>query len=239
MGKNRIKSSRIHLPAPSGVLVENLEGLVNRCKRVIEHALAAKKLGFNPLKASGNRTIYLLTGAGATSAEAKYKYSVVPFLALQSRLYWLAASLEFVFENKMHRLLSVSLLIFEGEATDDRKSALLRAEWARLDKNSRVSHAQPHWHVYPSRINREVYDDRTEFKLKTDIQAFVPEAPAFESSNELDLEWDRAEKFHFAMASRWHIDGKDAHQEEMQVDRLLKWLDGCIRYTRGQLEFLY
>jgi hypothetical protein len=242
MGKKRIKASPIQPPAPSGVLLENLEGIVNKCKRVIEDALAVKKLRFITQRVSGNRTVCLLTGEGAKRAEAKYKYSVIPFLALQSRLYWLAASLEFVFENRMYRLLSVSLLIFEGEATDDRKSALLRAEWACLDEDTRAPHAQPHWHIYPSRINREAYEDRTEFKLKTDIQPFAPEAPVVESNNEFDIEWDRSEKFHFAMASRWHIvgfDEKGAHQEEMQIDGLLKWLDGCIRYTRSQFEFLY
>lgn len=216
------------------------DGFVKDCRKAIEKALDYTPIGFNEQRGIlGNRKLYILTGAGATPAEAKYKYSAIPFFRSQYGIYWLAASLEFEFQQGIYHIVSVSFLIFEGEATDNRKSALLRAEWACPQKNDRARHAQPHWHIYSSPINKETAGERIGFKADAEIQTFDPEALEIEPREGTVGEWERAEKFHFAMAARWHAEGNDAHQEEMQADRILKWLEGCIKYTWNQFAFLY
>ena len=216
------------------------EGFVKDCREAIEKALNYTHIGFNEQHAiPGNRRLYILTGAGATRAEAKYQYPVIPFFRSQYGIYWLAASLEFQFQQGIYQIVSVSFLIFEGDATDNRKSALLRAEWACPQKNDRARHAQPHWHIYPSHINEEVTGNRTRFKADAEIQTFDSEALENELREGTVVEWERAEKFHFAMAARWHSEGNDAHQEEMQAGGILKWLEGCIKYTWNQFAFLY
>ncbi len=216
------------------------DDFVKDCRKVIEKVLGYRYLGFNEQRGvPGNRRLFTLNGAEATQAEAKYKYAVIPFFKSQSGIYWLAVSLEFEFQQGIYRIVNVSLLIFEGEATDNRKSALLRAEWACPQKNDLTRHAQPHWHIYPSHINKESAGARTGFKADAEIQTFDPEALEIELHEGTVVEWERAEKFHFAMAARWHAEGNDAHQEEMQVDGILKWLDGCIKYIWSQFAFLY
>jgi len=216
------------------------DDFAKNCRKVIEEALGYKHLGFNERRVvPGNRKLYTLNGAEATQAEARYKYAVIPFFKSRAGIYWLAVSLEFEFQRGIYRIVNVSLLIFEGEATDNTKSALLRAEWACVQENDLALHAQPHWHVYPSRITGEIAGNQTAFTTETEGRAFDPEALEIESHKGTAIKWDRAEKFHFAMAARWHIEGKDAHQEEMQADGILKWLDGCIRYTWSQFAFLY
>ncbi|MCI0692843.1 hypothetical protein L0337_12670 [candidate division KSB1 bacterium] len=216
------------------------DDFVKDCREVIEKTLNYKHIGFNEQRGiPGNRKLYILTGAEATQAEAKYKYAVIPFFKSQNGIYWLAASLEFEFRQGIYLIVSVSLLIFKGEATDNRKSALLRAEWACPQKNDLARHAQPHWHIYPSHINKESAGVRTEFKADAEIQTFDPEALEIEPHEGTVVEWERAEKFHFAMAARWHSEGNDAHQEKMQAGGILKWLEGCIKYTRDQFTFLY
>jgi|GEM_PF-4931515 len=216
------------------------DGFVKDCKEAIEKALNCTHIGFNEQHViSRNRKLYILTGTEATLAEAKYKYSVIPFFRSQNGIYWLAASLEFEFQQGIYRIVSVSFLIFKGDATDNRKSALLRAEWACPQKTDRTRHAQPHWHIYPSHINKTSAEERIGFKAGAEIQIFNAEALGIEPHEETDVQWQRSEKFHFAMAARWHSEGNDAHQEEMQAGGILKWLEGCIKYTWNQFAFLY
>jgi hypothetical protein len=51
-------------------------------------------------------------------------------------------------------------------------------------------------------------------------------------------EWDEGNKFHYAMASRWHFENETAHKEEMSADKLAKWLKGCLIYVKEQLLYI-
>ena len=221
-----------------GIVLPNVDGLVRECKAIFRSVLQSNSLGFTEYRAVGNRTIYSLTSAEATRAEAKYVYSVVPFITTQRDLYWLASSLEFRFQEGNYHLDSASLLIFQGEANDPRKTALLRAEWACSEADSKAVHAQPHWHIYPSRVNREIDQFQNEFFEEATVQIFEA-FPNSENKEEEVSEWDRAERFHFAMAARWHDEGRDAHKQEIQTETLIKWIDGCLRYIQSQFNFLY
>jgi hypothetical protein len=219
--------------------VSDPEAFAKLCRKAIAKAIGNEGLGFSlHSRSEGNRTLYTLSGDGATSAEAKYRYSVIPFQEAQSTKLWLAASLEFEFQ-KLYRLVNVSLLIFEGEALDERKLALLRAEWESPQSNTSASHAQPHWHIYPSRLNRLISDTGSEFKPEEDVQPFVLEDVQIDSRNVLSTELDRLKKFHLAMSARWHVEGSGSHLEEIQLKYVLKWLEGCLSYIRSQLEYVY
>jgi len=195
-------------------------------------------LGFNKMdNARRGREVYILSGAGVTLAEAQYKYTVVPFFSSSSVNYWLGVSLEFEFVEGERHLSNVCLQIFEGLATDDKKTPLVRAEWDNNQGPGQVLHAQPHWHIYPSRVNRE--REKQQFVIEPGIQTFTPGVKEGDFNGISNSEWNKAEKFHFAMASRWHIDGKNAHQEKIDTGKLPKWLDGCVSYIRDQLQYLH
>jgi hypothetical protein len=206
------------------------------CRKVIAKALGNRQLGFNPEKyrLPGNHTLYTLSGVGATQAEAKYRYPVILFHEVQGTKLWLAASLEFEFQE-LYRLINVSLLIFEGEAVDNRKLALLRAEWQSRQPNDLPSHAQPHWHVYTWYTNR----DSPGFKEASDIQTFTPVDTEISPGNFPETGLDKIDKFHLAMAARWCTEGENSHCQELKADDITKWLAGCLRYIRSQFEYVY
>ena len=76
--------------------------------------------------------------------------------------------------------------------------------------------------------------------LNSDRQPQVFEPKDLEiASNEIDPpEWTVGSKFHFAMASSWHKDGKNAHIERVDKSKLLNWIKGCVSYTREQLIYI-
>jgi hypothetical protein len=220
------------------LIVINPDQLKQKCERVLREVLGEKRIGFDELpKASRpNSKVFTLTSSNLTShARAKHDYRVIPILRAQTGYFWLATTLEFAFHEGHYLLEQVCLIIFQGEATDLKKTPLLRAEWDVTDPGSRSRHAQPHWHVYSSRLNRSTASEFVEFTPEVEVIVFDPQ----ESTAPIDLYWTEGEKFHFAMASRWHLDGVDAHQELCDQDKLLKWLAGCLRYIQDQLIYIY
>lgn len=178
---------------------------------------------------------YVFTSNNASQAELGDRaYYVIPFWRVGHRYYWLAASVDLAFQEKCY-LMSVSLVVFEGEATDNIKTPILRAEWDAIQESPQrakqrstpVVHAQPHWHVYPTAAGTAEYAERAEPKFEADIQVF-----SFPQRH-------RAKQFHFAMASQWHTNGMDSHALDLEVDSLLRWLEGCLTYIRSQLTYVY
>ena len=98
--------------------------------------------------------------------------------------------------------------------------------------------------MYPYLASGGAYVEQPSFELEEDVRAFEPEfyeepnGIEKESETKVPIEWYMAEKFHLAMAARWHKDGRDAHQEDMEREGLLKWIDGCMRYTLEQFRYM-
>jgi hypothetical protein len=154
----------------------------------------------------------------------------------------------------------VSIRIFKGLATEYKKEPLFRAEWDLLKKDN--NHAQPHWHVYKSFQAKdsdtksidfesliksievqdfgEVVVDFNANEKEDDFLAENTEGTNLQDNQEIptENEWDSATKFHFAMASQWHLpDGN--HRLVLAQDILLySWLTGCIQYIKDQLLYV-
>jgi hypothetical protein len=153
-----------------------------------------------------------------------------------------------------------SIRIFKGLATEYRKEPLFRAEWDLLKKDN--NHAQPHWHVYKSFQARDSDIKSIDFESlieSSEVQDFGEVAVDFNAGEEGDdfppenteeaylednqeitreSEWDSATKFHFAMASQWHLPG-GTHRFVLAQDALLySWLTGCILYIKEQLLYV-
>ena len=51
-------------------------------------------------------------------------------------------------------------------------------------------------------------------------------------------DWDFETKFHFAMASQWHVNG-GTHRIVIDQEALLySWLAGCVQYIKEQLLYV-
>jgi hypothetical protein len=196
--------------------------------------LGDNSIQFDEVALPKNEIKFELSGS-PIKGTAREKYSVFLLTQVGAELLWIGGALIFKREVGIYRLKSVSLLIFKGDAFDERKTALLRAEWDNPE--SGVIHAQPHWHVYPHLIGK--LEEKPEFEEDPAIGIFEP--PEDETENEIkDSAWPNSANFHYAMASTWQANGVNSHQEKLNdLDYLLDWLRGCITYTREQLVWLF
>jgi hypothetical protein len=213
--------------------LKEIEPVTDVCRDTIRTLINNHNIGFVSRKLARNVHKYMLVGKEASSAFAREPYLVHSLLEKGSYSYWVAVILNFQFISGFYRFMSASLVIFEGVRSDSIKTVLLRAEWDCSDQGGNKIHAQPHWHVYLAAVNNGQEND---FEETTEVRDFVAV-----DTTEVDESMSvfEAKDFHFAMAAQWHIDEDHPLQENLDdVSSLIKWLTGCINYTRDQLEFL-
>jgi len=216
--------------------VQDRKKLVKACQNAIREAIGNQNLGFQEHSERHGRCIYVLNSPFAGEAQDRYRHRVVPLAQSPHGWTWLGASIEFEFLRGLCYLSAVRLIVFEGTATDPRKAPMLRAEWEGIQPDSEISHAQPHWHAYPTRT----IDEATRASgLEPSVREFASPHATAAATESLADELRELRDFHLAMASRWHIDGIGAHQLPVEADGLVKWLRGCLRYTREQIEYIY
>jgi hypothetical protein len=210
--------------------------VLEKCRLIFSGLLGdVYGLGFNENPLAGGETEYLLTGTPLSSGTARGQYPVLPLMRTENNTFWIGASLRFSTELHSKRLTSVSLLFFEGSATDSEKRPLLRAEWDSWES----SHAQPHWHVYPPLLSSDpqhAYGFGGGNLSPKEFGATSPfEREGLRISAGKSLSIDR---FHYAMSTLWHSQGPNSHWSELSEEYLLKWLQGCVIYTQGQLKYI-
>lgn len=133
--QSRLRRSQI----PSAIVVEQPNQVITRVRRAFREALRNNSVAFEEVRLARGEVKFELSGT-AIKATARDRYSVFPLLQREAELFWLGAALIFVRELGNYRLKSISLIIFKGEAIDERKTPLFRAEWDNPE--SGTSHAQ-------------------------------------------------------------------------------------------------
>jgi len=207
---------------------------LSRCGKAVCDAIGRPRNSFDHCDDLANkRKCYILNGPLSTQAEAdKRSYKTVPFFESETERFWLSALVEIEFQCKVSRLAKIGLLLFRGDATDTEKFPLLRAEWdiPGVIEGGEI-HAQPHWHIYQSSVDIETFKSEDDFERSSFASKGIPA--------KYDSEWDEAKKFHFAMASRWLEKSRASHQELVVIDLIPKWMERCLTYIRGQLDYLH
>ena len=219
---------------PPAIVVERPNQVTTRVLKALREALGDNTIAFEEVSLARGEVRFELSGT-AIKATARDRYSVFPLLQLEAELFWLGAALIFVRELGNYRLKSIGLIVFKGDAIDERKTALFRAEWDNPEPGT--SHAQPHWHVYPRIIDGKVSAEEVDRNL-TDEPNSVD--LGVETIADEDPEWKTASNFHYAMSSRWHSEGIGHHQENLsEIDNVVRWIKSCISYSREQLVWLF
>lgn len=123
-----------------------------------------------------------------------------------------------------------SLSVFQGNADDNEKTQLFRAEWDNYPENKN-SHSQPHWHIYPHKYKMKVHQDFEDFlKLsETDND--------FHSFKNCDKDLIEINKFHFAMNGQWSQNKSDIHTIE-EMNDLTNWFNGLLNHLKIELKYL-
>lgn len=230
------------------ITASNVPKLKRDCQKVFQTLLNDSSVGLTERRL-GFRSSYSLVGAAQTNARAHDLYSVLPFFESKTDFYWIAATIDFSEQAKQTILENVTIILFKGLAVDGEKVPLIRIEWSFKEDDAKALHAQPHWHVYPSSINRDLEQYR-EFIAESESSpkefTGVTEFGESSTDNSRASEWLGSEKIHFAMVSRWHEEiwntdkeGPTPHHGTMQIDKLAQWLEGCLRYLLHQLEYVY
>jgi hypothetical protein len=211
------------------ISVRETKEITNPCRKMLSDLLE-KKIDFSsPIPLARAVSEFSLQGAGATGASVERKrYSVLPLQNIGGELYWLGVILQVKFEAGFFYLSAVSIIIVKGLAEDNNKTPILRAEWDCLKENLEQNHAQPHWHVYPSSILKDWDSDPVvELRLKQ-LEEFG-EQP----------EEENFPRFHFAMATKWHLGEQNPNVDPKDVDSIAKWINFCIQYTLEQLTYMW
>ncbi|MDQ3813051.1 MAG: hypothetical protein M3347_03770 [Armatimonadota bacterium] len=172
-----------------------------------------------------------------------------------STTYWLGMRLKFRFVQRKTKaqIASVTLYLSRGTRITERQD-IIRAEWDWHEDSHKVPHAQPHWHVYTGFSDRTRSEAVNPFYVQSDEE----ESPAMEFSSEMvaaveidkpSKGWDNGgdPKFHYAMAANWQAEpalGASGNsviyscKQPIGSVSLPNWITECIKYIRGQLEYL-
>ena len=179
------------------------------------------------------RFVFPSRNAQASAAVGNRLYPVAPFLEVEGRVYWVGAEIELRPERGEYEFHSVSLVLFLRRGQQEEMEAVLRAEWEQISERP-VPNGQPHWHVYLTTAEqaqhvRYILMDDLGFHELDEAHPIPPEQVASEEQQAL-------RRFHFAMAARWHSAGVELHYEEPDPQKISAWIQGCLNYTRAQLQ---
>ena len=139
--------------------------------------------------------------------------------------FWLFIEISFRKTSKNDTEISISLSVFQGDDSSNKKHQLFRAEWD--DYNNPVEkHAQPHWHITSSQAIENSFREYAEFFDKPEILEELEK----EKQKVLDVK-----RIHFAMNGDWQKSKKYIHKMEDE-QQVVKWLQGMLSYLRTELE---
>lgn len=208
-----------------GLEVKSFDRFLIRCSAAVSSVLKGK-LHWTAAD-STIKDVRFLSSMRATFAESKQRQvPVLPYVADRFGIptHWVAVA--FTGESISNRtyISHVSIQIYKGEATDNRKELLFRAEWDAA-QDVAVRHGQPHWHFHRKRDEEPLYLDFPVQSLEADVTD-IGEQP----------EW-LYRHFHFPMASRFHEGVADCVVQSSE-DHLLRWVFQTLAYVLDELEIV-
>lgn len=163
---------------------------------------------------------------------------------------WLVVELESEYGGGPLMLKHVSLKLWQG-STIEAAHLCFRAEWDVRDSKS--SHAQPHWNVHAPRSletapatednfryfsDRELTQEPASFAefVKAEVDVVGKAAPI--ATQDFGLTARQLHKFHFAMAANWHVNDGKAGPAISSTQEVVNWISSCARYIKHQFTFV-
>ncbi len=126
--------------------------------------------------------------------------------------------------NYKHK--TISLSVFQGEATERRKNQLFRAEWDDYDRDNE-SRPQPHWHITR---DKAIYENFNDLVNRADDR----ENSSFELFKISNAEIFDTKKIHFAMSSNWQTQGHFIHKID-DATKVVNWMEGLLEHIKYEL----
>lgn len=191
--------------------------------------LFTKNFKLIPFKNHHNLIIYRIEGD--SSALNRYDYAPIKVLSWFDK-FWLFIEIKFIIQNekivnkhiqKIHT--NISLSVYEGLSSDDRKVQLFRAEWDDMNNPSEL-HSQPHWHITSSQAIEKTFE---KYSKQFDNGDFIS---LLEKEKEKLFD---VKKIHFAMNGDWQNNNNHVHSIDDPV-KVSKWLKGLLSHIRLELD---
>lgn len=186
---------------------------------------------FKLIPSKGHYNIFVYRIEGSSYALNRYDLEPVKVLKWFGK-FWLYLEVKFIVEeskkgNKTVQNIhtNISLSVYEGEESDERKIQLFRAEWDDMN-NVNEKHSQPHWHITSSQALEKTFE---EYSNHFDDGGFI----ALLEQEKLKL-FD-VKKIHFAMNGNWQDDQTHVHFIN-NSEKVSKWLKGLLSHIRIELE---
>jgi len=135
--------------------------------------------------------------------------------------YWVYLEIRFEGKNSF-----ITISIFQGEASDDVKNQLFRAEWDDYN-NPDEKHPQPHWHITSNQAIENTFTELIEDDKEEGFAALILNE---EKSKIIDIN-----RLHFPMNGNWMNDDGHIHLINNN-SKMVKWFQGFFSAMREQLE---
>jgi hypothetical protein len=143
--------------------------------------------------------------------------------------FWVYLEISFIPSLNSFPSTFVSISFFQGEASDNLKSQLFRAEWDHHDDNT--EHPQPHWHIHPLKYQHKIYEDFEAFVGLIEEENSATTALS-EENKIVDIK-----KIHFAMNGQWSAQLGHVNKAS-EVNLLTNWMQGLFQHVKSQLHYV-
>lgn len=248
-GSNPKKRSTKAVAVPEGLQIEN----DNKFYKDICTALAASLDDCfhvqKTMQVGRRQRVYIQQRNSPTVQWREDHFPALELFSDHRQSAWLVIEIESEY-GKPLMLKHVSLKLLQGTTTDA-AHLCFRAEWDVRDTQS--NHAQPHWNVHAPRgmalepapeVDFAMFTELEQAKEITSFAKFeqaevaemVQSAPTATSAYGLSVE--QMHKFHFAMASNWHL-SNGTHRPSISTTReVVTWISSCALYIKRQFAFV-
>jgi hypothetical protein len=248
-GKPKKKSTKA-VAVPEGLQIENGRKFYKDICTALTASLGFKFLTETP--PIGQRQLVYIRQPSSLTIQGR-DGQLLPALLLftnNRQSAWLVIEIESEYGMPL-MLKHVSLKLWQG-ITTDAAHLCFRAEWDMRDAESK-NHAQPHWNVHAPHgiaaqlapeIDFKTFPGLEKTKEPTSFAAFEqakaagaaqptpPAAPAY------GLSVEQMHKFHFAMASNWHLPNGTAGPSISTTQEVVNWISSCALYIKRQFAFV-
>ena len=247
-GKPKKNSTKV-VAVPEGLLIEDHEKFYKEVRTALTASLGAGFLAQTTKQIGHRQLVYIRQPSSPTVQGREGQLPALPLFIDNRQSAWLVVEIESEYGEPL-MLKHVSLKLWQGTTTDD-AHLCFRAEWDVRDTES--NHAQPHWNVHAPRGRAAELAPEVDFKLFSGLE-LAKEITSFAEFEQAEaagavqlapittpaygLSVERMHKFHFAMASNWHLSNGTAGPSISTTQEVVTWISSCALYIKRQFAFV-
>lgn len=246
-GKSKKKSTKV-IAVPEGLQIEDDDKFYKDIRSALTTSLGTGFLTQTKKQTGLRQLVYIQQPSSPTVQGREGLIPALPLFSDERQSAWLVVEIESEY-GKPLMLKHVSLKLWQG-ATADSAHLSFRAEWDVRD--TKLSHAQPHWNVHAPRGSASELAPEIDFKAFSGLQAKeISSFAEFEQAQAVvavqpertivptyGLSVEQMHKFHFAMAANWHAPNGTAGPSVSTTQEVVTWISSCALYIKRQFAFV-